>query len=129
MDAKPVAGARAAVPRGHGRGARPAGRRAVRPATAPTAAVTAAPAPAACPSGPSPAAGTAGTDVANVARAGVRDGGTLRWATDALPRPLNAYQADADAGTATVAGAVLPSMFRLDAHGNPRTDPDFVRSA
>jgi peptide/nickel transport system substrate-binding protein len=82
-----------------------------------------------CTSGDGNAAGTAGTDVAAVSRAGVRDGGTLRWAADALPRTLNAYQADADAGTATVAGATLPAMFRLDAHGTPRADPDFVTSA
>ncbi|WP_225846141.1 ABC transporter family substrate-binding protein [Streptomyces sp. HPF1205] len=107
----------------------PRGRLAVRAAAVVTAAVTAGTALAACSSGTPHAAGTAGTDVATVARAGVRDGGTLRWAVDAMPRTLNAYQADADSGTETVAGAVLPSMFRLDAHGNPRTDPDFVTSA
>lgn len=82
-----------------------------------------------CSSGGGNAAGTAGTDVATVARAGVRDGGTLRWAVDALPRTLNAYQADADADTATVAGATLPAMFRLDARGNPRVDHDFLTGA
>jgi peptide/nickel transport system substrate-binding protein len=74
-------------------------------------------------------AGTAGTDLAVVSRTGVRDGGTLRWAVDAVPRTLNVYQADADADTATVAGATLPAMFRLDAHGTPRADPDFVTRA
>ncbi|WP_333769036.1 ABC transporter family substrate-binding protein [Streptomyces sp. IBSBF 2435] len=75
------------------------------------------------------AAGTAGTDVATVARAGVRDGGTLHWATDAVPGTLNAFQADADTDTATIAGATLPAMFRLDAHGRPSADPDFLRKA
>jgi peptide/nickel transport system substrate-binding protein len=83
----------------------------------------------ACSSGGTKAAGTAGTDVATVARSGVRDGGTLRWAVDEMPRTLNAYQADADTGTATVANATLPSMFRLDGRGNPRVDPDFVTKA
>jgi peptide/nickel transport system substrate-binding protein len=75
------------------------------------------------------AAGTAGTDVATVARAGVRDGGTLRWATDGLPRTLNAFQADADADTATVAGATLPAMFRLDGHGRPYADTAYLKKA
>ncbi|HEY5836820.1 ABC transporter family substrate-binding protein [Streptomyces sp.] len=82
-----------------------------------------------CSSGGGNAAGTAGADVATVARAGVRDGGTLRWAIDALPSTLNTYQADAGAGTATVAGATLPVMFRLDAHGNPLADHDFLAGA
>jgi peptide/nickel transport system substrate-binding protein len=83
---------------------------------------------AACSSG-GDAAGTAGSDLAAVSRSGVRDGGTLRWAVDVMPRTLNAYQADADAGTATIAGAVLPAMFRLDAHGSPQADHDFVAGA
>ncbi|MYS19185.1 peptide/nickel transport system substrate-binding protein [Streptomyces sp. DvalAA-14] len=83
----------------------------------------------ACSSGSTKAAGTAGTDVAAVARSGVRTGGTLRWAVDAMPRTLNAFQADADSDTATVAGATLPLMFRLDGHGEPKTDPDYVAKA
>lgn len=75
------------------------------------------------------AAGTAGTDIATVARAGVKDGGTLRWATDEMPRTLNAFQADADDDTATIAGATLPVMFRLDSHGKPHADPDFLKKA
>ena len=75
------------------------------------------------------AAGTAGSDVATVARSGVRSGGTLRWAVDAMPKTLNAFQADADDGTATVTGATLPAMFRLDGHGTPKLDPDFVTGA
>ena len=37
------------------------------------------------------------------------DGGTLRWAVDAMPGTLNAFQADADATTTRIAGAVLPA--------------------
>lgn len=118
MHANPVPGARRAP-----------GRRTVRVAVALTAALTAGAPLAACSSDGNHAAGTAGTDVAAVSRSGVRDGGTLRWATDALPRTLNAYQADADADTATIAGATLPAMFRLDGHGNPKADPDFVTAA
>lgn len=80
-------------------------------------------------SGGKHAAGTAGTDVAAVSRAGVRTGGTLRWAVDAMPRTLNAFQADADQGTATVTGATLPAMFRLDGHGTPQADPDYLIGA
>jgi peptide/nickel transport system substrate-binding protein len=75
------------------------------------------------------AAGTAGTDIATVSRAGVRDGGTLRWATDELPRTLNAFQADADADTGIIAGATLPAMYRLDGHGTPQADSDFLTGA
>jgi peptide/nickel transport system substrate-binding protein len=86
---------------------------------------------AACSSSSGHVAGGAadGTDLVGASRAVVRDGGTLRWAVDAMPRTLNAYQADADAGTATVAGATLPQMFTLDAHGVPKADPDFVSAA
>ncbi|SFF73737.1 peptide/nickel transport system substrate-binding protein [Actinacidiphila alni] len=83
----------------------------------------------ACSSGGSGAAGTAGTDIASVARTGVRDGGTLRWATDELPQTLNAYQADASADTETIAGATLPAMYRLDGHGAPQEDTDFLTGA
>lgn len=75
------------------------------------------------------ASAAAATDLANVARTGMRDGGTLRWAVDETPPTLNDFQADADAGTATVAGATLPSMFRLDRHGTPHIDPDFLTKA
>ncbi len=83
----------------------------------------------ACSSSGTKAAGTAGTDVAAVSRAGVRDGGTLTWAVDAMPKTLNAYQSDADAGTTTVTGATLPAMFRLDAHGTPQLDTDYATAA
>lgn len=70
-----------------------------------------------------------GQDIALVARDQVASGGTLKWAVDALPETLNAYQADADAGTTRVAQAVLPSMFRLDASGRTVANPGFLESA
>lgn len=82
-----------------------------------------------CSSSSGPAAGTAGIDVASVAPSGVRDGGTLHWAVNAVPRTLNAYQSDADGATAIVAQATLPQMFRLDEHGRPRLDRDYVTAA
>ncbi|MCX5267007.1 ABC transporter family substrate-binding protein [Streptomyces sp. NBC_00199] len=68
-------------------------------------------------------------DVARTARAQVADGGTLRWAVDALPETLNTFQADADTATTRVAQAVLPSMFRIDAQGRPKRDADYLESA
>ncbi|MET7514348.1 ABC transporter substrate-binding protein [Streptomyces sp. NPDC005480] len=71
----------------------------------------------------------AAQDIAPASRGDVADGGTLRWAVDALPGTLNSFQADADAGTTRVAGAVLPSMFRLDNQGRAVRDPDFLEKA
>ncbi|WP_030669204.1 ABC transporter family substrate-binding protein [Streptomyces cellulosae] len=71
----------------------------------------------------------AGPDIAQAARADIADGGTLRWAVDAVPETLNTFQADADAGTTRVAQAVLPAMFRLDKNGRPERDPDYLESA
>ncbi|MDF3298080.1 ABC transporter family substrate-binding protein [Streptomyces tropicalis] len=71
----------------------------------------------------------AGPDVAPAARNLVADGGTLRWAVDAMPETLNTFQADADAGTTRIAQAVLPSMFRLDANGRPQRDADYLETA
>lgn len=68
-------------------------------------------------------------DIARTARAQVADGGTLRWAVDALPETLNTFQADADTATTRVAQAVLPSMFRIDAQGRPQRDADYLESA
>ncbi|MFI7384338.1 ABC transporter family substrate-binding protein [Streptomyces sp. NPDC049813] len=72
---------------------------------------------------------TAGQDIAPAARDRIRDGGSLRWAIDAVPETLNSFQADADAATGRVAGAVLPSMFRLDAQGRPQPDADYLEKA
>ncbi|MFB7164410.1 ABC transporter family substrate-binding protein [Streptomyces sp. NPDC056242] len=68
-------------------------------------------------------------DIAPADRGDIADGGTLRWAVDALPGTLNSFQADADAGTSRVAGAVLPSMFRLDKQGRAVRDADFLEKA
>ncbi|MER6979904.1 ABC transporter substrate-binding protein, partial [Streptomyces carpinensis] len=68
-------------------------------------------------------------DIAHTARAQVADGGTLRWAVDAMPQTLNAFQADADAGTTRIAQAVLPTMFRIGASGRPQRDADYLDSA
>ncbi|MGX4690035.1 ABC transporter family substrate-binding protein [Streptomyces sp. JNUCC 63] len=71
----------------------------------------------------------AGQDIAPAARHEVADGGTLRWAVDAMPQTLNTFQADADAGTTRIAQAVLPAMFRMDASGRPQRDGDYLESA
>ncbi|MDX3458168.1 ABC transporter family substrate-binding protein [Streptomyces sp. ME02-8801-2C] len=71
----------------------------------------------------------AGQDIAPADRARLADGGTLRWAVDALPETLNTFQADADATTTRVAQAVLPSMYRLDANGRAKRNADFLESA
>ncbi len=68
-------------------------------------------------------------DVATVARSAVRDGGTLRWAVDDVPGTLNTFQSAADPQTARIAGAVLPALFTVDAHGRPQRDPDYLESA
>ncbi|MEU2153858.1 ABC transporter substrate-binding protein [Streptomyces sp. NPDC019396] len=57
------------------------------------------------------------------------DGGTLHWAVDAVPATFNAFQADADAATSRVTGAVLPALFRLDEHGRPQRNADYLVSA
>lgn len=68
-------------------------------------------------------------DIARAARASVAEGGTLRWAVDAVPETFNTFQSDADATTAQVAQAVLPSMYRMDANGRPQRDDDYLESA
>ncbi|MGH4034655.1 ABC transporter family substrate-binding protein [Actinomycetota bacterium Odt1-20B] len=72
---------------------------------------------------------TAGQDLAPAARELVADGGTVNWAVDAVPETLNSFQSDADGGTSRVAGAVLPSLFRLDAQGRAQRNADFLESA
>ncbi|WP_405618753.1 ABC transporter family substrate-binding protein [Streptomyces sp. NBC_00076] len=70
-----------------------------------------------------------GQDIAPAARAQVAEGGTLRWAVDAVPQTLNTYQTDADAATTRIAQAVLPSMYRMDVNGRPQRDSDYLESA
>ncbi|WP_326720854.1 ABC transporter family substrate-binding protein [Streptomyces sp. NBC_00243] len=71
----------------------------------------------------------AGQDIAPATRDLIADGGTLRWAVDAVPETLNTFQADADATTSRVAGAVLPSMYRLDQNGRPQVNTDYLETA
>ncbi|MFC3575830.1 ABC transporter family substrate-binding protein [Streptomyces yaanensis] len=94
-----------------------------------TAGALAVPVLAACSSDEKPNKPVAVQDIAPAARGLVADGGTLHWAIDAVPGTLNTFQADADTATARIAGAVLPSMFRLDANGRPQRNPDFLTSA
>ncbi|MGI5480905.1 ABC transporter family substrate-binding protein [Streptomyces lavendofoliae] len=68
-------------------------------------------------------------DIAPAARAKVTDGGTLRWAVDAMPTTLNTFQADADATTARIAQAALPTLFTLDDRGRPQRNADYLESA
>lgn len=91
--------------------------------------VLALPALAACSSQDEAGSPTAGQDIAPAARDHVADGGTMNWAVESMPETLNSFQSDADAGTSRIAGAVLPSMFRLDAQGRAERNSDFLESA
>ncbi|MEU3987289.1 ABC transporter substrate-binding protein [Streptomyces platensis] len=71
----------------------------------------------------------ASQDIAPAPRGDLKNGGTLRWAVDAMPGTFNAFQSDADATTARIAGAVLPSMFTIDASGRPQRNADFLDAA
>ncbi|WP_033319926.1 ABC transporter family substrate-binding protein [Streptomyces yerevanensis] len=71
----------------------------------------------------------AGQDIAPADRDRIADGGTVRWAVDTVPETLNTFQSDADATTSRVAGAVLPSMYRLDERGRPERNADYLESA
>ncbi|MGW4233563.1 ABC transporter substrate-binding protein [Streptomyces sp. NPDC004980] len=68
-------------------------------------------------------------DIAPAPRDRVEEGSTLTWAIDAVPATLNAFQADADSATTRIAGALLPSLFPMDARGEPRLNPDYLESA
>ncbi|MFF0010217.1 ABC transporter family substrate-binding protein [Streptomyces sp. NPDC005374] len=94
-----------------------------------TAGALAVPALAACGSGEKPSKPLAEQDIAPAPRHLIADGGTLHWAADTVPETLNTFQSDADATTTTVAQAVLPSMYRLDAEGSPQVNPDYLESA
>ncbi|MER6033563.1 ABC transporter family substrate-binding protein [Streptomyces sp. NPDC001835] len=101
----------------------------LRPAALLTAGALAVPLLAGCGSDEEASRPLAGPDIGLVARDKVAEGGTLKWAVDAVPETLNTYQADADAGTSRVAQAVLPSMFRSDANGRPQVNPAYLESA
>ncbi|MFI9628146.1 ABC transporter family substrate-binding protein [Streptomyces sp. NPDC052042] len=68
-------------------------------------------------------------DIAAASRGSVASGGTAHWAIDAVPATFNAFQADADGSTTRVTGALLPTLFPLDAQGRPQPDPDYLESA
>ncbi|GAA1188786.1 ABC transporter family substrate-binding protein [Streptomyces rhizosphaericus] len=68
-------------------------------------------------------------DIASAPRSGTAATGTLRWALDATPTTLNAFQKTADTGTQRIAGAVLPSLYTLDARGRPQRNGDYLTSA
>ncbi|MET7493442.1 ABC transporter substrate-binding protein [Streptomyces sp900116325] len=68
-------------------------------------------------------------DVAAAGRDAVADGGTVNWAIDAMPTTFNAFQADADATTTRITGALLPTLFPLDTKGTPHKNSDYLESA
>ncbi|MEV4615742.1 ABC transporter family substrate-binding protein [Kitasatospora sp. NPDC049258] len=76
-----------------------------------------------------PAPAPAAADLGGTDRSTVRDGGTLRWAVDAVPATLNVHQNEATADSALLAHALLPSLFRLDAHARAGADRDYLESA
>ncbi|MEE1821694.1 ABC transporter family substrate-binding protein [Streptomyces sp. BE20] len=84
-------------------------------------------APTPVPAPPAPATVTG--DVLPVDRSTVRDGGTLRWAVDAVPATLNVYQPAATADSALLAHALYPALFRPGAHGGWEADPDYLAAA
>ncbi|KES04088.1 hypothetical protein BU52_26950 [Streptomyces toyocaensis] len=95
-----------------------------------TAGMLAVPALAGCGSDDDPAGEPlAGADIGRAERAGITDGGTLRWAVDTVPDTLNTFQADADTTTSRIAQAVLPSMYRMDGRGRAVRNPDYLESA
>ncbi len=68
-------------------------------------------------------------DVRATERRQVAKGGTLRWAVEAAPTTFNVFQPDATEATERVAGAALPALFTLDAHGEPQLNRDYLRGA
>ncbi|MDQ0794187.1 ABC transporter family substrate-binding protein [Streptomyces sp. B1I3] len=79
--------------------------------------------------GEGPVAVAVPQDIAPAPREQVAAGSTATWAIDAVPATLNAFQADADGATTRITGALLPSLFPLDARGEPRLNPDYLESA
>ena len=82
-----------------------------------------------CSDDPPPAAAPAASDLSAADRQLTADGGTLRWAVDAVPATLNVYQPEATADSQLVARALLPSLFRSDDRARPVADPDYLVSA
>ncbi|WP_062206974.1 ABC transporter substrate-binding protein [Streptomyces sp. NBRC 109706] len=71
----------------------------------------------------------AAQSVATAQRAALRQGGSAGWAIDRLPTTLNAFQYEADEVTEQIAAATLPTLFTIDAQGQPQRNPDYLRSA
>lgn len=71
----------------------------------------------------------ASQDIAPAARARLKDGGTVRWAVDAMPGTFNAFQADANGATERITGAVLPTLFTVDGRGVPHRNADYLDAA
>lgn len=67
--------------------------------------------------------------VATTPRAELTRGSVVTWAVDGVPATLNAHHRDATPVTTQVAGAVMPMLFTLDAHGRPRRNGDYLRAA
>ncbi|MFF4651340.1 ABC transporter family substrate-binding protein [Streptomyces sp. NPDC001380] len=76
-------------------------------------------------SAPSPVA----SDVPTADRSDLREGGTLRWAVDAVPATFNVFQPGSGPAAGLVAQAALPTLFRLDDHARATPDPDYLASA
>ncbi|ERG69170.1 ABC transporter family substrate-binding protein [Segniliparus rugosus] len=55
----------------------------------------------------------------------LRQGGVLRWPLDEFPVNYNYNQADMNAYTATVAGALMPTSYTSDPRGNLRVNTDY----
>jgi peptide/nickel transport system substrate-binding protein len=81
--------------------------------------------------GPSSDGGGSGAsrDVPHLDREQVASGGTLRWAIDAVPTTLNAFQPGADPATERITGATLPGLFTLDSAARPQLNPDYLQAA
>ncbi|MFB7912635.1 ABC transporter family substrate-binding protein [Streptomyces sp. NPDC056061] len=74
-------------------------------------------------------AAAAPQDIARASRDAVAAGGTVHWAIDSVPATFNAFQADADASTARITSALLPTLFPLDTQGRPQLNTDYLKSA
>lgn len=70
------------------------------------------------------------SDINPVARERVRDGGTLRWPLRGYPLQWNYLHVTGNNEvTAELVGALMPTLWRHDAHGVARPDPDYLRRA
>ncbi|MFF2521705.1 ABC transporter family substrate-binding protein [Streptomyces liangshanensis] len=78
---------------------------------------------------PAGRAQAAPVDIGSTGRDAIAQGGTVRWAVDTMPATLNVFQADSDATTNRIAGAVLPTLFTLDRTGSPQRNGDYLESA